>query len=68
MLKRCQLRSPCRCGSESGLILPGVGPHRAALRCWDCGSFIRWLGKNDYARAVTHNLVNSPAEMEEIAP
>ncbi len=66
-MRSCKLRSPCRCGSSNGLILPGTAPHRAALRCWDCGRFIRWLGKNDYARAQKLGLINDVQELEAIA-
>jgi len=66
-LKKCKLRSPCRCGSFDGLITPGTGPHRAKLVCWECGRFIRWLNKSDHRRALTHGLVNSLADIEAIA-
>ena len=57
MLKSCKLRSPCRCGSESGLITHGTGPHCGKLLCWECGSYNRWLGKKDYNLAVVKGLV-----------
>jgi hypothetical protein len=67
MLKKCRLRSPCRCGSTDGLITHGSGPHMAKLVCWECGSYIRWLTRTDYQRAKGHDLVNDLAELEEFA-
>jgi DnaJ-class molecular chaperone len=32
------------CGSENVDILPGTGPHHAAMKCRDCGQH-RWLRK-----------------------
>ena len=66
-LKKCKLRSPCKCGSFDGLITPGTGPHYGRLICWECGRFIRWLNKVDYQRALSKGLVNDVAELEAIA-
>jgi hypothetical protein len=35
----------CRCGSTDFIVMPGVGPHAAQLRCNECGSGGRWLGR-----------------------
>ena len=66
-LKKCRLRSRCRCGSSEGLILPGSGPHCGKLLCWGCGGFLRWLSRADYQRALSKGLVNDLAELEAIA-
>lgn len=66
-LKSCRLRSPCRCGSSEGLILPGIWPHCGRLTCWECGRHQRWLGKKDYALALSKGLVNDVLELEAIA-
>ena len=67
MLKSCKLRSPCRCGSTDGLITPGSSPHCGKLLCWKCGKFQKWLGKKDYALALSKGLVNDVLELEAIA-
>jgi hypothetical protein len=37
---------PChRCGCTSAKQVPGTGPHHAALRCANCGRFVKWLAK-----------------------
>jgi hypothetical protein len=33
----------CRCGEEVAQIGESAGPHRAALRCYDCGRHRGWL-------------------------
>jgi|LakMenE18May11ns_1017448.scaffolds.fasta_scaffold9768002_1 hypothetical protein len=66
-LKKCRLRSPCRCGSTDGLIAPGTGPHLAKLVCWECGKFQKWLKQSDYQKAKRTGLVNSLADIEAIA-
>lgn len=66
-LKKCRLRSRCRCGSSEGLILPGSGPHCGKLLCWECGSYIRWLGKKDYNLALKLDLINDVWELKVIA-
>ena len=67
MLKKCRLRSPCRCGATDGLILPGAGPHYGRLNCWQCGRHQKWLGRHDYQRALSKGLVNTLADVEVIA-
>jgi hypothetical protein len=67
MLKKCRLRSPCRCGSSEGLILPGSSPHCGKLLCWECGRHQKWLAKKDYALALSKGLVNDVLELEAIA-
>ena len=66
-LKKCRLRSACRCGSSEGLIFPGTGPHYGCLICWQCGRHQKWLGRHDYQRALSKGLVNDVAELEAIA-
>ena len=65
-LKKCRLRSPCRCGSESGLITPGTGPHGGRLTCWECGKFQKWLRRADYQKAQRTGLVNSLADIDAL--
>jgi hypothetical protein len=38
----------CRCGSKRFIVIEGSGPHAAQLRCDDCGSGGRWLGKTHF--------------------
>jgi len=36
---------PCHCGSEDFVVAPGVGPHRAQLKCQYCRRGGRWLSR-----------------------
>ena len=38
---------PCRqCGHPGPhVVTEGKGPHKAALRCGQCGTFVQWLGQ-----------------------
>ena len=36
--KQCACPGPHR-------VTPGTGPHRAALRCGECGAFVQWLSQ-----------------------
>ena len=41
------------CGSQSGLIGGGAGPHLASLKCTDCGAHISWIGRAHLDALVT---------------
>jgi hypothetical protein len=36
----------CRCGSEHFIVMEGIGPHSAQLRCRSCWLGGRWLAKH----------------------
>jgi hypothetical protein len=39
---------PCACGSTLFVVIPGVGPHAAQLKCDACGTGGRWLSRRHF--------------------
>jgi hypothetical protein len=53
----------CHCGATMAIIVKGVGPHEAALRCISCDRHRGWLSENDATKMVeTVNLFGVPTE------
>jgi hypothetical protein len=53
----------CHCGATMAIIVKGVGPHAAALRCISCDRHRGWLSENDATKMVeTVNLFGVPTE------
>ena len=38
----------CRCGPEYFIVMEGIGPHSAQLRCDSCGLGARWLARHHF--------------------
>lgn len=57
MMKPCNLKKSCKCGSKEGHIVTASRPHYGRLNCFECGRFQKWLGKSDMERAIAKDLV-----------
>jgi hypothetical protein len=58
-MKPCNLKKSCKCGSSQGHIVPCTPPHAGKVVCWECGRWLKWLGRNDLQRAVKCGLVTA---------
>jgi hypothetical protein len=41
------------CGHDRGTLAPAPGPHAGQITCGGCGSFVKWVGRDDLARLLS---------------